>query len=116
MNKSRTPHSLLVHVLVSIHALSSFHVGRGDPNNLLLFTHTHTHTHTRRVSRELLVTAYQCGTGLVNLVAPTSGVVMGALALGRIPFTAYLRFMAPLLVKLALLCVGVLVAGVALAH
>jgi uncharacterized ion transporter superfamily protein YfcC len=69
-----------------------------------------------RVSRELLVTAYQCGTGLVNLVAPTSGVVMGALALGRIPFTAYLRFMAPLLAKLALLCVGVLVAGVALAR
>ena len=68
------------------------------------------------VSRELLVTAYQCGTGLVNLVAPTSGVVMGALALGRVPWTTYMRFMAPLLAKLAVLCCAVLVAGVALAN
>jgi len=64
------------------------------------------------VSRELLVTAYQAGTGLVNLFTPTSGVVMGALAIGRIPYDRYMKFVAPLLLKLTLLCIGVLSASV----
>mmetsp|Transcript_125 Transcript_125/g.303 ORF Transcript_125/g.303 Transcript_125/m.303 type:complete len:565 (-) Transcript_125:257-1951(-) len=64
------------------------------------------------VSRPLLVTAYQCGAGLVNLVTPTSGVVMGALAIGRIPYTSWLKFMVPLVAKLAVMCVGILCFGV----
>ena len=66
----------------------------------------------RSVSRELLVTAYQCGTGLVNLITPTSGVVMGALALGRIPYGAYVKFCLPLLAQVAVMCVAALVFGV----
>jgi uncharacterized ion transporter superfamily protein YfcC len=33
-----------------------------------------------------------------------------------VPWTTYMRFMAPLLAKLAVLCCAVLVAGVALAN
>ena len=65
------------------------------------------------VGRELVITAFQCASGLVNLITPTSAVVMGALALGRVPFDRWLRFTWKLLlllfaVLLALLMVGTL--------
>ena len=55
------------------------------------------------VQRDLVVTAYQSASGLVNLVNPTFAVVMGGLALGRVPYERWLRFMWPLLAILALI-------------
>ena len=55
------------------------------------------------VQRALVVTAYQSASGLVNLVVPTSAVVMGGLALGRVPYERWLRFMWPLLVILTVI-------------
>jgi uncharacterized ion transporter superfamily protein YfcC len=49
------------------------------------------------VSRALVVTAYQTASGLVNLVTPTSAVVMGALAMGHIGYGTWLKFLWPLL-------------------
>ena len=44
------------------------------------------------VGRELVVTAFQSACGLVNLITPTSAVVMGGLAIGRVPYDRWLRF------------------------
>ncbi len=55
------------------------------------------------VQRDLVVTAYQSASGLVNLVNPTFAVVMGGLALGRVPYERWLRFMWPLLVILTVI-------------
>jgi uncharacterized ion transporter superfamily protein YfcC len=41
--------------------------------------------------RSLVVTAYQSASGLLNLVTPTSAVVMGGLAIARVPYGKYLR-------------------------
>ncbi|MGF1764678.1 YfcC family protein [Aliivibrio kagoshimensis] len=49
------------------------------------------------VSRELVVTAFQSASGLPNLVTPTSGVVMGGLAIGRVAYSSWLRFIGPLI-------------------
>ena len=49
------------------------------------------------VSRELVVTAFQSASGLPNLVTPTSGVVMGGLAIGRVAYSTWLRFIGPLI-------------------
>ena len=49
------------------------------------------------VGRELVVTAYQSASGLVNLVTPTSAVVMGGLAIARVPYIRWLKWVAPLL-------------------
>ena len=62
-------------------------------------------------SRSLVVTAYQSASGLVNLVTPTSAVVMGGLAIARVPYGRYLRFVWPLLVILGVMTVVVLVIG-----
>jgi uncharacterized ion transporter superfamily protein YfcC len=52
------------------------------------------------VSRALMVTVFQTASGLVNLVTPTSAVVMGALAMGRIGYGTWLKFLWPLLTAL----------------
>lgn len=60
------------------------------------------------VSRDLVVTAYQSANGIVNLINPTFAVVMGALAIGRVPYERWLRFMAPLLLILTIIIVACL--------
>jgi uncharacterized ion transporter superfamily protein YfcC len=62
-------------------------------------------------NRSLVVTAYQSAAGLLNLVTPTSAVVMGGLAIARVPYGKYLRFVWPLLVILSVLTVIVLAVG-----
>jgi uncharacterized ion transporter superfamily protein YfcC len=61
------------------------------------------------VSRPLTITAWILGHGLALLVSPTSVVLVGGLAIARVGYDKYLRFIWPLLVAL------LLVAGVALA-
>ena len=63
------------------------------------------------VPAHLVVTAYQSASGLMNLFIPTSAVVMGGLAIARVPYGSYLKFVWPLLVMLAVLTVIVLGAG-----
>lgn len=60
------------------------------------------------VSRSLTVTAYQSASGWVNLFNPTFAVVMGGLAIGRIAYDKWLRFVAPLLLILAIIIMGCL--------
>jgi uncharacterized ion transporter superfamily protein YfcC len=60
------------------------------------------------VSAALVVTAYQSASGVMNLVVPTSAVVMGGLAIARVPYGTYLRWVWPLLLLLTGLVVVVL--------
>ncbi|GFE65492.1 YfcC family protein [Litoreibacter roseus] len=60
------------------------------------------------VSRDLAVTAFQTAIGITNLVAPTYAVVVGGLAIGRVPYNRWLRFIWPLLLILSLLSMGLL--------
>ena len=46
------------------------------------------------------MTAYQSASGLMNLFIPTSAVVMGGLAIARVPYGTYLRWVWPLLAAL----------------
>ncbi len=52
------------------------------------------------VPQETAVLAYQFGDGFTNMIVPTSALVMGTLALGRIPYGAWVKFVTPLLLKL----------------
>lgn len=47
------------------------------------------------VPRSIAVTAFQSASGLVNLITPTSAVIMGGLALSKIGYDRYLRFVLP---------------------
>jgi uncharacterized ion transporter superfamily protein YfcC len=52
------------------------------------------------VPQQVAVLAYQFGDGFTNMIVPTSALVMGALALGKIPYGAWVKFTGPLLMKL----------------
>ncbi|HET6171972.1 MAG TPA: YfcC family protein [Gaiellales bacterium] len=60
------------------------------------------------VPESIVVTAYQSASGLMNLFIPTSAVVMGGLAIARVPYGTYLRWVWPLLASLGALCIVVL--------
>ena len=52
------------------------------------------------VTRQTAVLAFQMGDGFTNTIVPTNAVLMGMLAMGRIPYGRWLRFMVPLLLKI----------------
>jgi uncharacterized ion transporter superfamily protein YfcC len=58
------------------------------------------------VGRELVVTAFQSANGLVNLFNPTFAVVMGGLAIAKVPYERWLRFVWPLLLILCVIIMG----------
>jgi uncharacterized ion transporter superfamily protein YfcC len=60
------------------------------------------------VNEKLVVTAYQSANGVMNLFIPTSAVVMGGLAIARVPYGRYLRWVWPLLLLLTIVVVIVL--------
>ena len=64
------------------------------------------------VPQQVAVLAYQFGDGFTNMVVPTSALVMGTLALGKIPYTRWVRFIMPLMVKLFALAIVVLILAV----
>ncbi len=64
------------------------------------------------VQRELVVTAFATASGIVNLITPTSAVVMGGLAIGRVPYERWLRFIWPLLLMLTVIIMAALSAAV----
>ena len=60
------------------------------------------------VGGELIVTAFQTASGLVNIVTPTAAVVMGGLALGNVPYDRWLKFVWKLILIFFLLTLGFL--------
>jgi uncharacterized ion transporter superfamily protein YfcC len=67
------------------------------------------------VPRSLAVTAYQSASGLINLITPTSAVIMGGLALSRVGYDRYLRFVLPFFGIALVISLVFVVIGAALA-
>ena len=66
------------------------------------------------VGGDLVVTAFQSASGLVNIITPTAAVVMGALALGHVPYDKWVKYVWKLILYFFLLTLAFLIAGVAL--
>ena len=64
------------------------------------------------VGGDLVVTAFQAASGLVNLITPTAAVVMGALALGHVGYDRWFRYAWKLILMFLALSVGFLLVGV----
>ncbi len=63
------------------------------------------------IGGDLIVTAFQAASGLVNLITPTAAVVMGALALGHVPYDRWVKFSWKIVGILFAITVIFLVAG-----
>lgn len=66
------------------------------------------------VQRSIVVTAFQSASGVVNLITPTSAVVMGGLALAKVRYDQYLRFVLPLVGILLVLGTAFVAVGAAI--
>ena len=49
---------------------------------------------------ELIISIFSAGSGLVNLVTPTSGVIMGALAIAKVDYATWVKFVSKVLVAI----------------
>ena len=63
------------------------------------------------ISSALIITAFQSASGLVNLLTPTSAVVMGGLAVAHIPYDKWLKYVLKFVILVLLLTMAFLVAG-----
>ena len=68
------------------------------------------------VPKDMVVTAYQSASGLLNLFTPTFAVVTGGLVIGRVPIATWWRFVLPLVgilcvMNMIVLTIGVLIGG-----
>ena len=55
------------------------------------------------VSRQAMVLAFQFGDGFTNMITPTSGVLMAALAMARVPYEKWVRWIWKMVVALLVL-------------
>lgn len=68
------------------------------------------------IAPEIMVIAFSAGSGIVNLITPTSGVVMGGLAISKIEYGTWIKFVTKLLVMIfiataVILSVGPMILG-----
>ncbi len=62
-------------------------------------------------SVETMVMVFSAGNGLVNMITPTSGAIMGGLALAKVEYTTWVKFALKLMVVLGVVCVVILTAA-----
>jgi len=55
------------------------------------------------LTRQATIMAFQFGAGFTDMIAPTSGVLMGVLGMARIPYTKWLKWIMPILLILIII-------------
>ena len=68
------------------------------------------------LSRQALVLAYQMGDGFSNLMLPTTSSLLGALAVSKIPYARWVKFMFPLFLSWTVLGAVMMVLAVAVGY
>ena len=63
------------------------------------------------MERQLMITSFQVGDGLTNLIVPTSGGTLAMLALGRVSYADWLRVILPFMAVVYILCWSFLALG-----
>jgi uncharacterized ion transporter superfamily protein YfcC len=64
------------------------------------------------ITRQTAVFAFTCGDGFSNMVIPTSGILMAVLAIAKVPYAKWLKFVLPLFVMLFMLSIVFLIIAV----
>jgi len=64
------------------------------------------------ITRQTAVFAFTCGDGFSNLIIPTSGNLMAVLAIAKVPYAKWLKFVLPLFIMLFMLSIVFLIIAV----
>jgi uncharacterized ion transporter superfamily protein YfcC len=68
------------------------------------------------VTGQSTVLAFLLGNGLMNMLSPTSGMLLAYLATGQVPYSTWARFILPLWIGLALICFVVIALAAGLGY
>ena len=63
---------------------------------------------------EVIISIFSAGSGLVNLVTPTSGVIMGTLAIAKVDYSSWVKFVSKVLLAIfissaIILCIAMMI-------
>ncbi len=63
---------------------------------------------------EVIISIFSAGSGLINLVTPTSGVIMGTLAIAKVDYSSWVKFVSKVLVAIfiasaIILCIAMMI-------
>jgi uncharacterized ion transporter superfamily protein YfcC len=68
------------------------------------------------VSRQVAVLAFQFGDGFTNILVPTNSVLIGILAMAKVPYVKWLRFILPFMLRIFIASSIILVIAVVLGY
>jgi uncharacterized ion transporter superfamily protein YfcC len=102
-------------LLLSVASLPlTFLIGAGAAGNALVMPILAPLGDFAGVDRSLVVTTYNAIGGWLNLILPLNAILVAGLALGKVGFDAYVKFIVPLMGILLVIILAVLMVGVAL--
>ncbi|WP_221912962.1 YfcC family protein [Streptococcus halichoeri] len=64
--------------------------------------------HFSNVPAHLVITAFQSASGVLNIISPTSAIVMGALALGKVDLATWWKFVAKFIIMVMVISLALL--------
>lgn len=106
------PNYISVQVMFLVQGFINFFIPSGSGQAALTMPIMAPLSDVLHISRQTAVLAYQFGDGIFNLIIPTSGVTMGILQIGNIPFNIWLKWMRNFMILLVLCCMGFLALSV----
>jgi uncharacterized ion transporter superfamily protein YfcC len=106
---SRLPPLLAADAMYAVQMVLNFFIPSGSTKAALTMPLMAPLADLSGISRQTAVLAYQFGDGFTNMVIPTSGVTIGTLAMAKIPFGRWARWMLPLQVVFFVLALALLV-------
>ena len=113
--KSFGPHAAAVGMMV-VQSLCNFFIPSGSGQAYVTMPLMAPLADLVGVTRQVAVLAYQFGDGFTNILVPTNAVLIGILAMARIPYDRWLRFVLPFMVKIWVVGAVALVVAVAIGY
>ena len=99
------PRFMTVEIMFVLQSCLNFFVPSGSGQAALTMPILTPLSDILEISRQSTVLAFQFGDGLSNLIIPTSGVTMGILAIAKIPYQTWMKWMLPLFLIMTLLAI-----------
>lgn len=99
------PRFMTVEIMFLLQSCLNFFVPSGSGQAALTMPILTPLSDILEISRQSTVLAFQFGDGLSNLIIPTSGVLMGILAIAKVPYQIWLKWMMPLFLIMTLLAI-----------
>ncbi|PNZ30523.1 short-chain fatty acids transporter [Staphylococcus petrasii] len=101
---SNVPASLVIIAMFILQFLLNFFIPSGSGQALTTMPLMVPISDLLYINRQLTVLAFQYGDSISNILFPTSAILMGALAVGRISYTEWIKFVWKLILLWVIIC------------